>query len=239
LPELVLAPREFDFPVHARLRSVTYAGTCVDWERQEPEFDWSPIEQGKPLVYCALGTYVDKYPHARRLVRAVIEAFKDREDYTLLVQAGGISEDPQFQSLPDHIHLRSFVPQLQALQRAACFITHGGTGSLRESILYGKPMLVFPCQYDQPGNAARIAYHGLGIRGNTRRVTPAMVQSMFDRLRTGSGYQQAVEQMQEIFWEQRFCEPGVQFVESHLQATPTVNSGPPLPRVESGWAELS
>lgn len=61
----------------------------------------------------------------------------------------------------------SRVPQLKVLQHADLFVTHGGLGSVKESINYGVPMLVYPLdlQYDQNGNGLKVEHHGLGLRG--------------------------------------------------------------------------
>ena len=40
---------------------------------------------------------------------------------------------------------------------------------MKEAILLGVPMLVYPRRADQPGNAARVVFHGLGRRGEYRR----------------------------------------------------------------------
>lgn len=43
-------------------------------------------------------------------------------------------------------------------------IHHGGSGIMYECIKYGKPSIVFPQDYDQFDNAARIEYANLGVR---------------------------------------------------------------------------
>jgi UDP:flavonoid glycosyltransferase YjiC (YdhE family) len=59
------------------------------------------------------------------------------------------------------------VPQLRVLAEADVFITHAGFGSIKEAIYYGVPMLAYPLDphYDQNGNALKLEYHGLGLRG--------------------------------------------------------------------------
>src|SRR5690606_7565201 len=49
LPEIVLGPRELDFE-RAPSAERFYAGPCIDLDRPEPEFDWSRIGSGRPLV---------------------------------------------------------------------------------------------------------------------------------------------------------------------------------------------
>ncbi len=60
---------------------------------------------------------------------------------------------------------------MELLSRADLFITHSGLNSIKESIFYAVPMLVFPIEFktDHPGNAARIVYHVLGLRGDARK----------------------------------------------------------------------
>lgn len=70
--------------------------------------------------------------------------------------------------LPAYIHLFTRVPQLQVLELADLYVTHGGFGSVKESVFYGVPMLVYPLdlRYDQDGNALKVEYHKLGLRGS-------------------------------------------------------------------------
>jgi UDP-glucoronosyl and UDP-glucosyl transferase len=54
------------------------------------------------------------------------------------------------------------VPQIEVLKRAALCITHAGINTALESLAEGVPMVAIPIGFDQPGIAARIAYHGVG-----------------------------------------------------------------------------
>jgi UDP:flavonoid glycosyltransferase YjiC (YdhE family) len=62
-------------------------------------------------------------------------------------------------------------PQLELLARASVMITNGGLGTIKECLWLGVPMVVAPCDYDQPSNAARVVFHGLGTRVRVRTVT--------------------------------------------------------------------
>jgi len=72
------------------------------------------------------------------------------------------------------------IPQLQVLGRARMMITHCGTNSLMECASRGVPMIAFPLGFDQPGNAARAVYHGLGLRGDFRRATADSIGRLID-----------------------------------------------------------
>jgi len=53
-------------------------------------------------------------------------------------------------------------PQIELLKRAALCITHAGLNTTLEALGQGVPLVAIPIGYDQPGNAARIAYHRVG-----------------------------------------------------------------------------
>ena len=46
--------------------------------------------------------------------------------------------------IPTNIHFFSRTPQLKVLENTDIFINHGGFGSVKESIEYSVPMLVYP-----------------------------------------------------------------------------------------------
>lgn len=57
------------------------------------------------------------------------------------------------------------------LSAADIFITHGGLNSIHDAMRWKVPMIVYPIDenYDQNGNASRVVYHGLGLRGDFDR----------------------------------------------------------------------
>ena len=71
----------------------------------------------------------------------------------------------------------SKVPQLLVLDNADLHITHGGLGSIKESIYYEVPMLVYPLDlvYDQNGNGLKVEHHGLGLRGVFNQDKPPAI----------------------------------------------------------------
>jgi len=193
LPEILLAPRELDFP-RPDVPGRHYVGATVDLDRREPELDWSRLDESRPLVYCSLGSQSHLYPRARPLLRAVIDALAARRDWQGLVAVGPHLPRAEFPA-PEHVVVVDFAPQLAVLRRARVMITHGGLGAVRECLYHGVPMVVFPLQRDQPGNAARVVYHGLGVMGDPRRATAGTVQALVDQVLGTPGIRAAVERM--------------------------------------------
>jgi zeaxanthin glucosyltransferase len=64
--------------------------------------------------------------------------------------------------IPSNAIVVSKAPQIELLKRAALCITHAGINTALESLAQGVPMVAIPIGFDQPGVAARIAYHGAG-----------------------------------------------------------------------------
>lgn len=61
-----------------------------------------------------------------------------------------------------------WAPQMAILQHPSTtfFITHGGSGSIYESMYSGKPVIVYPFFLDQPSNAYNVEKNGIGLRLN-------------------------------------------------------------------------
>lgn len=95
-------------------------------------------------------------------------------------------------------------------------INHGGLGTVKECVLSGVPMIAFPSTADQPGNAARIVYHQLGIMGNTTKVTPEEICSRVETVLTNSTYKKQTELMAHKFRKIECAENAVEVLEALL-----------------------
>jgi UDP:flavonoid glycosyltransferase YjiC (YdhE family) len=120
------------------------------------------------IVYCSFGTIEVKN-------KKVILEFLERlvtithcENFILIISLKAQPEDIAKLAVSDKVFIFSSVPQLELLRYTDVFITHGGINSIKEAIYAEVPMLMYPVhsEYDPRGNAARVVYHGLGLRGN-------------------------------------------------------------------------
>lgn len=75
--------------------------------------------------------------------------------------------------IPENLYIFNHIPQLDILKQCDLMITHGGMNTLTECILNKVPVIVYPFakHWDQNGNAARVVYHGIGIRGNFKKIS--------------------------------------------------------------------
>ncbi len=117
------------------------------------------------LIYVAFGTITARHAERiRKFINKLIAAFARDPEYMVVISTGGI--DCKDLSGSDNIFLRQRIPQANVLAHCTAMITHGGMNSIRECYHFRVPMLVYALRkFDQPGNAARIQYHGLGLKG--------------------------------------------------------------------------
>jgi len=195
-PEIVLGPNGIDFPGFDKQPLRYCAGACVDGSRKEDDFDYSCLDEQKPLIYCSVGAASHRYPHAGNLYRALFGAMRQLPDYELVLQIGGQDYPKEDGQIPSNVKLFKRTPQLSLLKKAVLLITHGGFSSVREGIFYGVPMLVFPGWHDQPGNAARVVYHGLGERGSMKTVSAVSLLTMIKRVLHDNAIRSSIRDMQ-------------------------------------------
>jgi zeaxanthin glucosyltransferase len=211
-PELILCPFEFDFP-QAYGSSLHYIGAMMDYERKEQDhFPWERIRPDLPLIYCSMGSQHSSQTSSR-LFQMVIQVMRNFPGLQCVISLGRRNSDKEFQNLPENAIVVEWTPQLSLLEKARVMITHGGLGSIKESIFYNTPMLVIPQGRDQPGNAARVAYHQLGLLQNPSQVTPETISRDIKVLLEDTKYQHNVQAMRIKFLQVEEQAPGVALIE--------------------------
>jgi MGT family glycosyltransferase len=125
---------------------------------RKPEID-IPFERLRgPIVYISLGSMIS----SKRFLMKCIRAFANK-NMTVILSTGKV-EPTDLGEIPPNIYAYTFVPQLDVLQHADLFFTHGGMNSINEAMYYGVPMLVIPVINDQPINALQAEALKIGKR---------------------------------------------------------------------------
>ena len=227
LPILCFSGVEMELP-HTPHPSIRYVGPMVAEHRPERRFSpedqrqWENFERrrrevgaDRPLIYCSLGSYWSD----PAFYRMVLQTFSRRPDWDLVLGLGGQVTREELQPLPQNVTVLSWAPQLEILQIADCAITHGGFGSLNECILNEVPMVVYsPSLTDQDGNAARVAYHGLGVRADWRTDEPQALERYVGTLLEDGRYLENVKGMKQAFARYEQQHSAVRTIEAHLEA---------------------
>lgn len=212
VPELLLAPLGFELSPEVRQPNQLYLGLCIRDSRIDTELDpdfaqqWAVILAQKQadtrLIYCSFGTF---YTGSNRVLLTFIEnllevvSLLDNVQLICSVNRLVIETIQAKHQYCNNVYFFSRVPQLQVLQQADVFITHGGLGSIKESIYYGVPMLVYPLDphYDQNGNALKVEYHGIGLRGIFEYERSTQLKSKLEQLFSDTTFKKNIKTMRE------------------------------------------
>ena len=84
--------------------------------------------------------------------------------------------------VPLNVSVRPYVPQLEVLQRASVFVTHGGMNSVSESLFNGVPLTVIPHMSEQEIVGRRVEQLGAGIFVAKESAAPDVLRSSVERL---------------------------------------------------------
>ena len=174
LPALTMTPREMDFP-HTLRPNLHYLGPMVNAGREEARVaNHRGVDAGAVLrearaadqrIIC--GTVSTLSPTAAGFLRRLARAVADRPDWCLLLGTGAALRPAELGAVAPNVHLFTYLPQLRVLAVADLSINHGGIHTIHEALHFRVPMLVYSGkQSDQPGCAARVAYHGVGARAD-------------------------------------------------------------------------
>src|SRR5205085_4052130 len=117
---------------------------------------------------------------------------------------------------PANVVVVNEAPQVEILKRASLMVYHGGISGVKESIFMGVPMLLIPLFYDQPGNAARVVYHGLGARLPLKKLSTRELGRLIDAVLEDPSYSARAKLMSKRFVELENRAPAVEIVESVL-----------------------
>jgi MGT family glycosyltransferase len=214
IPEFFTRAREFEFP-SAQANQRHYLGATIDSERASPTFSWEQVSTDKPLLYCAFGSLLFlKQTEQRNLLQCVIDAARSRPDWQFVVATGNYVQPEELHSIPPNAVVMKHIPQIQLLSRADLMITHGGSNSVNECIHFGVPMIVFPLGFDQEGEAARVVYHGMGVRDNARRTSAAKINRMIDTVHGDPSFKAQTMAMSQKIRESDAYTKGIETIES-------------------------
>jgi hypothetical protein len=209
---IVFIPRSLQ-PENALIdETFRFVGPTINPEEPSGGF---PFDAGgpEPVVYISLGTL---HRGSVTFFRDCFDAFADMPARFVLSVGKG-TDIQALGAIPSNFIVRQFVPQLEVLQRAAVFITHGGMNSVLEGLYYGVPLVVIPQQIEQLTIGLNVADQGAGLvlRGHLsgKRVTSGELRHTLERvmaeprfceaatalqksLRETGGYREAADEIQ-------------------------------------------
>lgn len=213
IPRLVISPEAFDFP-HSSIDGVFPIGPLLDVKR-EGEINmprYLPLLQrikksnedsSSFIVYCSLGTVTSGFKKTvKKFFLKIRKVSRINPSVIFVLSVGKDFNISDLFPAPDNLLIFDHVPQIDLLQYCNLMITHGGMNSINECVFNNVPMLVYPLspRWDQPGNSARVVYHGMGLRGSIKFDPVQEISRKINAIRTDfTKYQKNVAVMKEKF----------------------------------------
>lgn len=151
----------------------------------------------KQILYISLGTGFNNRPD---IYNACFQAFTDTPWQVVL--ARGKNVDPaRLDPIPANFIVADYVPQLEVLQYASVFLSHGGMNSTLESLFYGVPLVLLPQMAEQAMNAKQVQKLGLGVVLDSKNVLPDDVLRAVQQITQDSTYTLRAQAMQQMLRE--------------------------------------
>ncbi|MCM3772293.1 glycosyl transferase [Priestia aryabhattai] len=138
------------------------------------------------LIFISMGTVFNQQPE---LYRTCFEAF-GKSSAKVILSIGKQTGIDQFKDIPANFIVRNYVPQLEILQQADIFITHGGMNSSSEGLYFGIPLLVIPVMGDQPIVAKRIEELGAGLQLNRHELDAVTLRNATEQVLSNPAFKE-------------------------------------------------
>ena len=146
-----------------------------------------------PTVYATLGTVHNNNPH---IARAILDGLRD-EPLNLILTTGRDVDPATFGEQPPNVHIERYIPQSLLLPHCALVVTHGGSGTVRDAINHGLPMVVVPVAADQHANARRCADLGLAVAIPPGNRTPEAIRDAVREVLYDPHYRRNAERLRD------------------------------------------
>lgn len=193
---IVYTTREFQPYGEAFDQAYKFVGPSISSRVTQESFDMEEIK-GKSPIYISLGTVFNQ---AIDFYKLCLEAFGSSE-HTIVMSIGDKTEVAELGRIPTHFIVNNYVPQMDVLQNASCFITHGGMNSITEALYCGIPLIVIPQSADQPIIAEQVVKLGAGITLRREGLTASQLREAADQVLRDLSFKKAAAAMRESFQE--------------------------------------
>ncbi len=181
--QIAQCPAGLDFPRTALPPSFRYG---APWRLDEPVDD-IPESDGRPLIYCSLGSLQG----ARRSLFAAMTAACAAVGARAVVAHGGGLSDGDAASLPGDPLVRAFWSQTRILPHCSAAILHGGFNTVLDALAAGVPIVTAPLAFEQPATAARLKRIGAARIVSAADAAKGGLEPSLRHVLTDPGYRRA------------------------------------------------
>ncbi len=201
IPEFIVSPLGLEF-CKTKLSYQYYVGSHINWERKQnynKKIDeiLDSLSSDNKLIYCSLGTIYSFVGNRKNIIHFYKQLAKVAQKLTQCVFIINLSHEyaKEIGNWPNNVHIFEEVPQLVVLKKSAIFVTHGGLNSVKEALELGIPLLAYPVdmRFEQPSNAAKIVFHGLGLKGDLKSETYSSMAKKIEKLLIEAHYKENIK----------------------------------------------
>jgi MGT family glycosyltransferase len=198
--------------------SFHFVGPSISPQIRSEDFPFDALKQ-KPIIYLSLGTV-----HTNTaFYRTCFKAFADYPAQFVLA-VGKSTNIAELGAIPSNFIVRPFVPQLEILQRADVFITHGGINSVHEGLYYGTPLILIPHQFEQLLNSRCVTAREAGLiiddQIQHRPVTAERLRQSLQEVLDNPHYAENAKRIQKILRETGGFQQAVDVIQTYLAENP-------------------
>jgi MGT family glycosyltransferase len=155
---LLATSRAFDFPVARLPDHVRYVGPILEQPAWIAPRAIAAADD-RPLALVSFSTTYQKQEAA---LAATLEALSTLPVRGVVTLGKGLAGHAP--NAPANVEILEGASHDDILPHAALVVTHAGHGTTLRALAAGAPVLALPMGRDQNDNAARVEYHGAGIR---------------------------------------------------------------------------
>ena len=194
---VVASTREFDYLRRDLPPSVEYAGPCL-WEsrRNHANNQALPLATSDETIYVSEGTAQVGAPF---LIRPVIEALAAENVQVIATTGVQRSVETLGAPLSSNVVVRQWISQMGLFERTSVVISTGGSGTVRQALWFGIPILAAPLEWDQTENAQRLVNCGAGIRISLASCRADVIKPLVRMLQTDPSFRDNARRIGESF----------------------------------------
>ncbi|CAM3861722.1 glycosyltransferase [Aquirufa aurantiipilula] len=204
IPELITAP--FELELSKRKKEFQYYLGLVTPSNQQLLTDYPDLNSiickaknaGKIIIYISFGSvYVNRLNCIVTFIIKINSILSQEPGMVGIFSLGG--QDINLSGIDlKYLHIFKFIPQLALLHECDIFITHGGLNSIKESISTTTPMIAYPLEIDQFGNAQKIEFKNIGLLGDINKDSKNDIWLKIKLLLTDKSFKESIKLFKEI-----------------------------------------
>ena len=163
-----------------------------------------------------MGTILNGQAEVFRTIAAGVAKHKGVQ---LVLSIGDQLGPEQIGPVPSNAIIVKRAPQLELLKQASVCITHSGVNTVLESLAQGVPQVAIPVSFDQPGIAARIAYHKTGVVTSLDKLTATHLSTLLGEVLSDATYRDNARRIQKAIVKANGLSAAADLVEQSLGVT--------------------